>query len=379
MGFFSGIVDSVKDVVGGVGDFVSDNIKPIASAVGSYFGIPVGGFLGGGTDEEMTSAIFDGWSLSDIAKGASSAFGMFNNISPALGGYLSYQGANSANEANERMFNTGLSWAGGEANRTREFNALESARNRDWQAWQASLNRNYATDMSNTSWQRGVADMKKAGINPMLAFSKGGASTPTVGSGPGGQGSSGIPGYSLSRMENALGAGVNSALAAATTGAMVDRTKAETDRIRMETLLTEAQIPRTRQDTLTSASAEELNIARRANASLEYNKMLREIDLLSEHINVRKEDVQIAKENVRNAYLTGKNIEANTSNTRMNTLLNSLDEQKKRNEAEAEKTPWKRNVSPFLGDVGRITSSAQDLRGMSRPTITPRGGARSYL
>lgn len=32
--------------------------------------------------------------------------------------------------------------------------------------------------MSNTQWQRGVEDMRKAGINPMLAVDKGGASSP---------------------------------------------------------------------------------------------------------------------------------------------------------------------------------------------------------
>lgn len=34
--------------------------------------------------------------------------------------------------------------------------------------------------MANTEWQRGMNDMKAAGMNPMLAFSQGGASTPNV-------------------------------------------------------------------------------------------------------------------------------------------------------------------------------------------------------
>jgi hypothetical protein len=55
--------------------------------------------------------------------------------------------------------------------------------------------------MSDTAYQRGTADMKAAGINPMLAFSQGGASSPS------GASIAMQPGH----VENALAQGVSSA------------------------------------------------------------------------------------------------------------------------------------------------------------------------
>lgn len=79
----------------------------------------------------------------------------------------------------------GISFLGNEM--TNEANSAQAAANRDFQA-----------NMSGTSYQRAVADMAAAGLNPMLAYSQGGAST---------------PGGSLAQMTNSLGVGVSSAQA----------------------------------------------------------------------------------------------------------------------------------------------------------------------
>ena len=61
------------------------------------------------------------------------------------------------------------------------YNSAEAARNRAWQE-----------QMSNTSYQSAVEDMRKAGINPILAYTQGGASTPSGAQGTIGSASMGM-------------------------------------------------------------------------------------------------------------------------------------------------------------------------------------------
>lgn len=80
--------------------------------------------------------------------------------------------------------------------------------------------------MSNTSWQRGVEDMKKAGLNPALAYEKGGAPSPSG---------------TAAHMDNAMASAGGTARAAADTYNNLAQTRAQVDQTRAQTELTRSQ------------------------------------------------------------------------------------------------------------------------------------------
>lgn len=108
-------------------------------------------------------------------------------------------------------------------------NAKEAKKNREFASDQAKRQMDFQERMSSSAHQRQIADMKKAGLNPILSAKTGGASSPG--------GASGSP--SQARFENVLGK-----LEVAQIQSLIQNTEANTAKTLAEKDLVTNQLPR---------------------------------------------------------------------------------------------------------------------------------------
>lgn len=124
--------------------------------------------------------------------------------------------------------------AAGNAKATNAFNARQAALNRQFQSAETVKARDWSEEMSNSTYQRGVADMKAAGLNPMLAYSQGGASTPSTAA-PSGSSAQGVTPSFTSPFSTLL--------SSAGSLASLDLASSQSEKTRAEARLLESKIP----------------------------------------------------------------------------------------------------------------------------------------
>lgn len=189
------------------------------------------------------------------------ALGGLSALGNLGGGLMGASGAAAQNAAATQRNNENMAMQWSMA----QENVRQADIDRRFQLEEADKNRRFQMEMSSSAYQRAVADMRRAGINPMLAYVQGGASTSGGSAGSGSRASvsgslSGDPAPANPGAE--LGRGVSravgSALDAYQTVQAVDNLKAQNAQIQANTDLQKAQQRREDAETVNKAAQTKL-------------------------------------------------------------------------------------------------------------------------
>lgn len=190
--------------------FKKENFMSWATNIGNAIGNAVSNF---GNYSAQAAARANG-----VSAAAQSAQGTFNkdmaNIANQIGSdriseqynFNSGQAA-MANEFTNTMWNQAAAWNEAQWDKTAAWNEAMMEKQMEFNAAEAQKNRDWQQKMRETAYQTAIADMEKAGLNPILAVTGGGISTGSLGGSAASVGGTSMGAPSLSGATGAMASG----------------------------------------------------------------------------------------------------------------------------------------------------------------------------